>query len=339
MGWIVEHARLIVAVSVAAILIGGSSYLAVRSATPAFVEASTETELLKAIAAKDTDSDGLPDWEEALYGTDPATADSKHLGMTDGEAVAKGLIVPKAIADIQVGASTSDGTRVDGLPPAPKEGTLTAAFAQSFFTLYMQAKERAGGGDLSQDELNQVVNDALQNLAATVKPAPDFKSSADLSVAGTGPAALTAFAANAEAVLLANTSSATTTPLANLRQAVMEGDTRALTRLTSLATMYRTSASGLAQLAVPQELAGAHLAVVNVLMRMSQLASDFSRVEDDPLVAILALGQYTTVGQALDSAFIQVANVYAAAGVSLSPGTPGAAFVGIASSTAPGKQR
>jgi hypothetical protein len=103
--------------------------------------------------------------------------------------------------------------------------------------------------------------------------------------------------------------------------------------------MYRTSANGLAQLAVPQELAGAHLAVVNVLMRMSQLASDFSRVEDDPLVAILALGQYTTVGQALDSAFIQVANVYAAAGVSLSPGTPGAAFVGIASSTAPGKQR
>ena len=124
-------------------LVGGAYFLARGFESPRAAEASTETELLKAIATKDSDKDGLPDWEESLYGTDPRLTDTFKLGMTDGEAVAKGLIVPKAIADIAVTPSSPASLDADGLPPPPAEGTLTAAFAKSFFTLFIAAKQKA----------------------------------------------------------------------------------------------------------------------------------------------------------------------------------------------------
>src|SRR3989344_3578766 len=60
------------------------------------VSAESTAELLKAYAAKDTDGDGLPDWQEALYGTDPTNPRSVQASMTDAEAVAKGLVISVA---------------------------------------------------------------------------------------------------------------------------------------------------------------------------------------------------------------------------------------------------
>ena len=82
-------------------------YMFARSVeSPSLAQASTEAALLQAIAAKDSDGDGLSDWEEQLYGTSPTTTDTFKLGMTDGEAVARGLVVPKAIADIPIATSS-----------------------------------------------------------------------------------------------------------------------------------------------------------------------------------------------------------------------------------------
>src|SRR3990167_5251431 len=97
MGQILQNWRVITAILFSAVLIVGAFVLARGIESPSSAQASEETALLHAIATKDSDSDGLPDWEEALYGTDPHNQDSFHLGMSDGEAVAKGLIVPKAI--------------------------------------------------------------------------------------------------------------------------------------------------------------------------------------------------------------------------------------------------
>src|SRR3989338_7430484 len=105
-------------------LIAGVYVLGHDIELPSRAQASTESALLQAIATKDVDGDGLPDWEEILCGTSPSATDTFHLGMTDGEAVIRGLIVPKAIADIPVAGSETSPSG------APSEGTITAAFAK-----------------------------------------------------------------------------------------------------------------------------------------------------------------------------------------------------------------
>lgn len=330
--------RIVAATLFSAVLIVGA-YLVARSVqSPSLAQASEESALLQAIATKDSDADGLPDWEEALYGSDPRSVDSFHLGMTDGEAVARGLIVPKAIADISVATSspaTDDVANIDSsLPPAPADGTLTAAFAQNFFALYLAAKQNNGGADLTEADMQSIASDALKSLSAVARSAPDFKSTKDIVVSGSGPAAMKDYAERADAVLRKNTTNATTNEIEYLKRVIVSNDATALPYIIAIAKGYRDSAVGLSMLPVPQELAVSDLALVNAMMRVSQAITDFARVEADPLTTMLALQQYPQTVASLGTAFIDISKAYAAAGISLPVGAPGASFVNLISDLA-----
>ena len=329
-GKISRHWQIVAATLFSVMLVIGT-YLFVRGVdSPQVAQASTETALLQAIATKDSNGDGLPDWQKSLYGIPltSTTTDYFHLGMTDGEAVAKGLIVPIAIANLPEATSSGASVLVDpSLPPAPAPGTLTAAFAQNFFGLYIAAKQANGGANLSESQTSDIANQAINTLSSSLKTAPDFKAASDLTVSGTGTDAMTTFAANAEAILLKNTSDATTTDLNYFKGAILNNDTTAFAHLTAMAKMYRDSATGLARLQVPQELAASDLLLINTLMRMSEIDDDFTRATTDPLVAILALQQYTQASVSLGKAFIDIGNLYATANISIPNDTPGASFV------------
>ena len=330
MGQILQNWRILVSASLSIVLIVGAFLLARSVESPNSARASTESALLQAIAVKDSDGDGLIDWEEALYGTSPNITDTFSLGMTDGEAVTKGLIVPKAIADISLATSSIASMPTDGsLPPPPAEGTLTAAFAKNFFTLYLSVKQANGGADLSESEMASIANEALNSLSSAITQAPDFKSAKDIKVLGSGADALMEFAVNAEAVLMKNTSNATTSEINYLKSAVENNDDTALPHIASIAKAYRDSAVGLSALSVPMELADSALALVNSLMRVSEITSDFARVNDDTLATILALQQYPQAVLDLGNAFININKIYRTDGISLPAGTPGASFVNL----------
>ena len=335
---VLEHWRILAAALFSAALVYGAYALARDAGAPAMAEASSETALLQALAARDSTGDGLPDWQKALYGIplNATTTDYFHLGMTDGEAVAKGLIVPKAIADVPTATSSPVGGSIGdpSLPAASASGTLTAAFAQDFFSLYLARKQAGGNAPLSKSDLQDIANQALASLASSVAVAPDFKSKDDLMISGSGPEAMRAFATNAEAVLVKNTNDATMTDIDYLKGALTDNDTSAFAHIASIAKSYRGGAAGLAVLPVPRELAASDLALMNALMRLSEIDNDFTRAYSDPVVTMIALHQYADAVAALDKAFSDIGVLYKAAGVTLVPGAPGAAFVNMSADSA-----
>lgn len=338
MGRILEQWRIPAATLFSVALVVGAYVLARSVEAPSPAQASEELALLSAIAAKDSDGDGLPDWEEALYGTDPRTTDTFSLGMNDGVAVAKGLIVPKAIADIEIATGTPAGSRDIGYAvagiTAPADGSLTDAFAKEFFSLYLAAKQGNGGGGLSETQAGALAGEMMNRAAQSLTPAADFKTMRDITVSGTGTDAMRAYAVAVEDIFLKNTSSATTSELLYLHYAVENDDAAALARLGAIAKAYRDSAVGLAALAAPRELAAEHLALVNALARMSQIIGDFARVHTDPLTTMLALEQYVPAAQSLGAVFTDIGTAYRVAGVALRAGTPGASFVNLAADMA-----
>ncbi len=332
MGQILRNWRITLAVFFSIIIVVGSFLLTRNIASPPVAQASAESALLQAIATKDSNGDGLPDWEKVLYGipVDSTTTDYFHLGMTDGEAVAKGLIVPKAIADIPVATSSAQGTTgPDGLPSPATEGTLTAAFTQKFFSLYLSAKQANGGAALSESDTANIANEAINALSSTISAAPDFKSAKDLTVSGSGADAFKTFAANAEAVMRKNAASGTTTEITYFEDAMENNDTSAFPHLAAIAKANRDSAVGLAMLPVPAELVSDDLLLINSLMRLSEIINDFAHADTDPLTAMLALQQYLQTTQDLWQAFANIGATYTAAGVVLPAGTPGASFVNL----------
>ncbi len=330
MGKISGTWRIVGATLLSAVFVVGAYVFAQGVGAPPVAEASTETALLQALATKDSNGDGLPDWEKVLYGipVNATTTDYFHLGMTDGEAVARGLIVPTAIANIS--AATSSPSASDGsLPPPPAAGTITAAFTKNFLTLYLSAKQANGGAPLSQTDTMTIAQEALNQLAQMVTAAPNFKSAQDLTVSGSGPDALKAFAAAAGAIFAKNTSNATTSEINYLKYAVEGNDASALTHIASIAKAYRDIAAGLAVLPVPEELSTTDLMLINALARISQITSDFTRANTDPLATILALKQYPQAVLALNTAFTYIGTTYKDAGITLPAGTPGASFVNL----------
>jgi hypothetical protein len=331
-GNIFKHWQISAAIVFSIVIITGAYITAHGVISPQVTHASTETELLKAIASKDSDSDGLPDWQESLYGTDPHNSDTFHLGMTDGEAVSRGLIVPKAITDIAVASSTKSASDIvdPSLPPAPKDGTLTAQFAQLFFTNFLSARQANGGVDLSESQLSDVAKQTMDTFTSTIKPAPDYKTLSDLNIVGSGAEAMKSFAIGAERILLTNTNDATTTDINYFKSGLIDGNDNAYDILLSIAKSYRGSAAGIAALPVPKELAKSSLDLINTLMRLSQIDVDFTKADTDPLVAILALQQYQTVVNAVAKAFVDVGGVFQAQNIAIPSGEPGALFANMA---------
>jgi hypothetical protein len=322
--------RIVSATLFSVVLIVGAYMLARSAGSPPIAQASSETALLQAIATRDSNGDGLPDWQKALYGIPltSTTTDYYHLGMTDGEAVARGLIVPRAIADIAVATSSSSSVIIDpSLPPAPAVGTLTDTFAKTFFSLYMNAKAANNGVELSETQVNDLAAQALATLSSTITSTPNYKSARDLAISGSGADVLRAFAASAEAVILKNKSDTNKNEILYLQDIVEKNDTTASSHLVSIAKAYRDSAVGLAALPVPSELAANDLVLINTMIRLSEITSDFARVNTDPLPAMIALQQYMPTSQALANVFSDIATTYAASGVTLPTGTPGALFV------------
>ncbi len=146
MGQILPNWRITLAVLFSIVLIGGSFLLAHSVESPQVAQASTETALLQAIATKDSSGDGLPDWEKSLYGIplNASTTDYFNLGMTDGEAVAKGLIVPKAVADIPTTASASSSLSADGLPAPQTQVRSRAHSVRNSSSFTSQPSRRTG---------------------------------------------------------------------------------------------------------------------------------------------------------------------------------------------------
>lgn len=327
MGGSLLNWRTLSATALAVVLIGGSYLLARGVSTPPSAEASTESALLQAIASKDSDNDGLPDWEESLYGTNPDNPDSFNLGMTDGQAVAKGLIVPKAIANVPLATSTASSI-VPGAPAPAGSGTLTDEFAKSFFTLYLVAKQQNNGVALSQDQVSALADKAYTSLAANVTPAPDFKKASDLSTVLDSPDAYRTFAASAEAVFAAHTVHLPKSELIYLQDAVQNDDASAIGNIQKISGAYRDIATGLAALPVPSGLAGADLSLVNAMARISQAASDFAAVRTDPVATMFALETYPQTVIDFANGFQTIGQTYASQNISIPAGSPGAQFVG-----------
>lgn len=331
--WITRQWGIISASILALVLIGGAYFVASETFAPRQVDAIGATALLQEVATRDSNGDGLPDWEKVLYGipVNATTTDYFGLGMTDGEAVAKGLIVPKALTVPQPTESTSTPNPFAdlSLPPAPKDDTITATFARNFFTFYVATQQANAGEPLSQEQMKQISQESLKQLYQSVTISPKFKSINDLKISASGSVDLKIFAISAENILIKNTSTATTSGLVYLKQALENKNSHALSYIASLSKTYSNGAAGLSVLPVPQELVGADLELINAFARLGDIMNDFTKVNTDPLAALLALKQYPQATFNLGKAFTDIANIYATKGISLPNGAPGAAFVNL----------
>lgn len=308
--------------SLLAVLMIGGTFLS-TGPNPFFgmtriVGAQSSEELLREYAAKDSDTDGLPDWQEALYGTDPLNPESFRAGIRDGEAVAQGLIEPKVT--VRPEEEAVDLESIPGTVAAPS--SLTDRFSQTLLKQYLLNRT---GTPPTQEEIVSFVQGGVAELSAGATE-PDRYTLKDVRVsADSGSAALIAYAAEVEAGMGANTVPASISARNELAyfQDAIRGDDTAIAKIAAYSEAYADIAEALILIPVPQEARQAHLTIVNTTVHLSSMTADMAALKEDPLRALLGIGLYGKYATNIKSGFANLNGVFRARQISLTEGQPG----------------
>lgn len=292
------------------------------------VEAQSTEEILAAYAAKDTDRDGLPDWQEALYGTDPAKTDTDGDGISDAVAVAQGLVQPNALASqLPDDPSVDGGVDVDEIPgvdPAP--GSITERFSRVFMERYAAASRGAPMDEAAQQAL---VQQLLQEFSRDASAALVSRY-ALVSIRTSSAVSLTDYAGQVEQIMRDNDIAGPDgDPLPLMQALVVNEDASARRKLAAVGSAYRSMADQLLAVSVPPILADEHLTLVRSLDELAKSTSIVVAYEEDPLGTLGAIGAFQNASAALAGSISAVATEIVRTGEPDS-GMPGELLVGIA---------
>lgn len=317
-----RNVRIIGAVVIAIAMVGVSFWLS--SSSTQYASALSTEDILRAYVEQDTDSDGLPDWQEQIYETDPGNPESVRAGMTDAEAVREGLIKPAFESESVPKPLAEENFTV----PAPDSGSLTERFSQELMESYF-----AAGGPSEDFDTDAFVAVLLTNLESSTENL--FSSSyGRIDVRISASVRESEYADALYGALTAPDFSGIEGSVPELASSyIEEGDAHAQSQLEKLATAFRAYVAGLRTMSVPSEFVTDHLALIRVYDAMGRVTDAFANYENDPLLAMAAVNAYRTNAEALALAVGRIAETLRG-DEEPAPGTPEAYLLDFARSTA-----
>jgi len=237
----------------------------------------------------DSDHDGLPDWEEALYGTDPHNPDTDGDGTPDGEEIKEGRDPLKANTAPK-GAKPND--YID--PKIIAQDQAISTVDQNLNATEKMARDLISNIIASQPANGQMDSGTQETLVQqALNDIPQKQFTGSTTVADLHLIPIDQSTAKAELTAYANSYYAATEPLQKLlgqdialaKTAVANGTTTDQKALGKIVTQYQTIARTLVQMPLPA-ISGSsgityHLAIINDLQALAAIDSDIINSGED----------------------------------------------------------
>lgn len=245
-------------------------------------------------AARDSDNDGLKDWQELqLYQTNPCQQDSDNDGYLDGEEIASGYDPAKKAPGDELPGTTPK-------TPRPLPDNLTIAL-QRVLSEQLRANKisplDADGGLLSSRELEQfpgiqqAVWSITQHRDQLFAPEP-INEKQIKTVADNSAVAIKAYARDAADAIPATDNSDKNSE-ATMFLSAMETDD--FSRLDTHLADYQIAYQKLRDLTVPSDLVNLHKEQLDIFSITIKIYQAVKEINEDPLKANLALQKYQDI--------------------------------------------
>jgi hypothetical protein len=251
-------------------------------------EIPVSTKTVGDIVDKDSNQNGIMDWEEQLWGLDPTKA------LTNGVSN-KELIAQKKKALGIEEESTESLNETDIL--ARDLFALTSALSQS----------------------GEVNTQALQGIAAKFGSVVDVKSIQNnyslknILAIKTTEASLLQYHATMKKILAKYDENSTS--IDTLIQALETGDYSDLSSLKETAITYKNLAKEMASVQVPIGIEEYHLAIINSIYGMSQSFSYIIQLEDNGVNGLAGIAMYKGYSTRLGTALVDLSDYFARYGI------------------------
>ncbi len=264
--------------------------------------AATDNNAWKTLS-QDSDNDGLQDWEELLWKTNPKNPDTDGDGTADNDEILAKRDPRKPGPDDKMNMLHPDSADSAGALTANNEENLTAQLAQNFGTAYFSQKiASASNGNLSVEK-NTLVNQMLSGIANTITKENIIDDTPKFSAKDFR---LSASASEQDARTYLNTlggifKSASFPPKSDI-EAITEAIKKQGQGLGDMKDlqMYRDGYEKLAQdlktIPIPQPFFETHIAMANNFWRLGLYMEEFINMKTDPIKGIIALNGYSKEG-------------------------------------------
>lgn len=228
---------------------------------------------------KDSDGDGIPDWEELLWGTDPYNPDTFGNGLGDWE-------------EIYGNNGAGSVAAIDGLGPVQSENlgaeTATELLARRYFSSYMLELQN-GFKYLTPEKHDMLVDEALLSTLSFFKKV-DYNMNNVQSVLAT-PAMRTQYVHTVQSLIVEMFTTADIDRNAVAMIASGEYDKAELT-LKKNAQLYSTYLERIKQIVVPDDAVRMHVFLVSTLEKYINAVEGLSHFRTDPLLASASFSAY-----------------------------------------------
>ncbi len=243
---------------------------------------------------KDSDGDGIYDWEEGLWGTNPNSKDSDDDGVSDGDAIAE---KKKEIQEKNSFAETNTDDS-EGL-------NQTEAFARQLLSTASLVEQGGGLTPESMESFSKAFGESIANAKI-----PDQFTLADMKLSSVDNTTYRAGLAQAfDEYRKSNISGiGTIYRLAN-------GDSSADKDLDRLVKIYARLSENLLKMPTPHAVAGTQLVLINNTLKLSLVFQNMKTMADDPLVAVSNFKQYQDYSAEIEAALIRLTSYFSASGV------------------------
>ena len=267
---------------------------------------------IKDIKAVDTDKDGLSDWEEALWKTDPKNPDTDGDGTPDGEEITLGRnpLVPNTAGP---GKEPNDKIDPNIIASNQKDDTEwnnlneTEKFSRLLFSDYI-ATQPADGSKLTTDQTNQLVTNAVANLP-DVQVGQKYVIGDIRTIDNPTKKDISDYSAKFSAVFNSEIKNNLLTEFSVMNDYVTNNDPKTLNKLDKIISSYQKSAEDMANLKTPLEIANSQLLYANSLYTFSSLATKLKEADSNPLIVMVTFHKYGGIINDLNQA-IQAIGLY-----------------------------
>lgn len=254
---------------------------------------------------KDTDGDGLTDWEEALWKTDSKNKDTDGDETEDGQEIAQNrnpLIAgpnDKLIDDKEFYNNFSFG-KTD-------ENSLTANFAKTLFSNFATMQK---DGSISEEESKELTQGLVGSTQKQITLPNNYKAEA-----------LNTFDPNDKAKLKEYGNNLVSIQIETLKK--MTDDKTSEENLGVISSTYKNIASQLFLMPVPASQTNIHIQMVNNLDKIGIFIDEMKNSKKDPMAAMLLMPEYEKIRESQNLLTLQIANFIKQSGIIYSEGEYG----------------
>jgi hypothetical protein len=248
-------------------------------------EVETESVLLGSVIYQDTDNDGLWDWEEALWGTDPKNPDTDGDGIRDFDEV-------EALRPEAGEPGESEYT------PETETGTLSRELVSAILSLKQN-------GSLNQENLASIAQEIGKGIEN--KGLFSAYSLDSVSTVAESQATHSSYKTRVQSVFSQYTNSSIGEEL-NLLPLYFENPADHQSELEIIIEDYKNLARALLLTDIPRPIAVLHVSLMNNANRVALALEELLFLEDDPLRGVAGISYYEEYSDAFISNLETITN-------------------------------